>query len=183
MCRACSFKLPNDASMQPAGRLVRRRPNVCGDSDQGPSEECDDGTDNGDMNNCTADYRNNICGDGKVGPDEGCDDSNANDDRAHTSAPHAFAVERLGGGQLRFSRRVRQQLVVPSDRPHPTAHKQATRAESLGFSAPGYRATDRESPSLPPRFGEILEKAAGVEARLRPGLPPCSVELLGARAP
>jgi hypothetical protein len=61
-------------------------------------------------------------------------------------------------------RRVHQLLVVPSDRPHPTAHKQATRAESLGFSAPGYRATDRESPAMPPRFGEGWETGAGVEA-------------------
>ena len=30
-----------------------------------------------------------------------------------------------------------------------------------GAAAPGYRATDRESPVMPPRFGEILEKGAG----------------------
>ncbi|MBK8263189.1 MAG: DUF4215 domain-containing protein [Nannocystis sp.] len=63
-------------------------PPVCGDGDQDPDEECDDGEANADDAACTAACKQNICGDGLLLVDaEECDDGEANaDDAACTAA-------------------------------------------------------------------------------------------------
>ncbi len=49
-------------------------PPSCGDGVLDPDEACDNGTNNGDDQRCTAACAVNVCGDGLRGPDEACDD-------------------------------------------------------------------------------------------------------------
>ena len=64
---------PNDESS--SGALPEP---FCGDGDQGPDEECDDGNGNGPGQVCNADCKLNVCGDGDQGPDEACDNGTEN---------------------------------------------------------------------------------------------------------
>ncbi|MBK7827081.1 hypothetical protein [Nannocystis sp.] len=74
---------------------------ACGDDNQDPGEECDNGAGNADDQACTAGCTVNVCGDGLQGPGEGCDDGNDLDDdgcSSECSLPDC-GDGRLGGGE------------------------------------------------------------------------------------
>ncbi|HRI07536.1 MAG TPA: DUF4215 domain-containing protein [Nannocystaceae bacterium] len=68
------------STTESSGDTTRGGPDpVCGDDMLDPGEECDNGTENGDDQACTAGCKVNVCGDGLQGPGEGCDDGNVQD--------------------------------------------------------------------------------------------------------
>jgi cysteine-rich repeat protein len=101
-------------------------------------EDCDDANDD-NTDTCVVGCKAAACGDGFVGPGESCDDGNQVDD------------DECGNNSS-------------SQRPPPPDSSQASYTGGIAgfFRARLDRATDRESPAMPPRFGEILEKGAGV---------------------
>jgi cysteine-rich repeat protein len=52
---------------------------MCGDAVVGPGEDCDDGKNGDDTDDCTDDCTTPACGDGFVWPEEACDDGNVID--------------------------------------------------------------------------------------------------------